>query len=89
VGRTIPSYRMALEEELRRWDSFKKALKVDDREAFEDMVNACRLYASASGAAARPVVFEAVVVSILLSHHKALMRLWGKVGERLDSRPLP
>ena len=89
MGRTIPSYRMTLEEELKQWDSFKRALKAEDREAFEDMLNACRLYASASGAATRPVIFEAMVIAILLSHHKALRMLEGKHGEGLDSRPLP
>jgi len=75
VGKTVPSYRMALEGEIKRWDGFSKALRNDDREAFEQMLNACRNYASAASNATRPVLLEAMFMSILLAQQKALMEI--------------
>jgi len=75
VGKTVPSYRMALENEIKRWDGFSRALRNDDREAFEQMMNACRNYASAASNATRPVLLEAMFMSILLSQQKALMEI--------------
>lgn len=72
MGRTVPSYRMVLEAEIKKWGGFLKALRRKDREAFEDLMNECRRYASAAGAATRPIVAEAMFMSVLLSHHKSL-----------------
>jgi hypothetical protein len=47
MGKTVESYRMALEDEIGRWKGFEKALRTEDREAFEELMDACRNYASA------------------------------------------
>jgi len=80
MGRTVVSYRQALEGEISMWDGFRKALRMHDAEAFDRMMNACRLHASAASMATRPVLFEAMVMSILLEQEKSIMEL----AERLD-----
>jgi len=80
MGRTVVSYRQALEGEISMWDGFRKALRMHDAEAFGRMMNACRLHASAASMATRPVLFEAMVMSILLEQKKSIMEL----AERLD-----
>lgn len=75
MGKTVESYRIALEEEIRRWNGFAKALRTDDREAFEALMNACRSYASAGSNATQPILFEPMVISILLSLQKKIMCL--------------
>jgi len=75
VGKTVPSYRMALDKELQRWSGFARALRKEDRTAFEQMMDACRNYASAGSNATRPVMFEAMVMSILLHQQKTLNKL--------------
>lgn len=75
MGRTVPSYRMTLEREIGKWKSFMKALRASDRVAFEDLMNSCRCYASAAGAATRPIISEAMFMSILLSHQKTLSEI--------------
>lgn len=74
MGRTVESYRTAIEEEIQRWKGFANALRRDDREAFETMIDACRGYASAGGNAAQPILFEPMVMSILLSQQKQLQK---------------
>jgi DNA polymerase elongation subunit (family B) len=56
VGRTVPSYRQALEGEVRRWTGFRKALRGKDVEAFDELMKVCRIYASAAGMATRSVL---------------------------------
>ena len=80
MGRTVLSYRMALENEIKSWNGFIKALRSDDREAFEQMMNACRSHASAAGNATRPVLLEAMFMSILLTQQKALMGIKKEVA---------
>lgn len=75
MGKTVESYRMALEDEIRRWNGFAKALRAEDREAFEALMDACRLFASAASNATQPILFEPMVMSILLFQQKKLNRL--------------
>jgi hypothetical protein len=63
---------MVLEREIAKWEGFVRALRADDKAAFEELMDACRCYASAAGAATRPIATEAMFMSILLSHQKAL-----------------
>ncbi len=75
MGKTVESYRMALEDEARRWNGFAKALRTEDREAFDALMDACRSYASAGSNATQPIIFEPMVMSVLLSQQKELQRL--------------
>ena len=75
MGKTVESYRMALEDEIRRWDGFAKALRSEDKTAFEELMDACRVSASAGSNATQPVIFEPMVMSILLSQQKKLSKL--------------
>ena len=85
MGRTVPSYRQALEVEIRRWEGFRRALRGKDTEAFDEMMKACRIYASASGMATRPVLAEAMFMSILVSQQKELMEIRESL-ERLEKQ---
>jgi len=75
LGKTVESYRLKLDKEIQRWSSFARALRKDDREIFEQMMDFCRNYASAGSNATRPVVFEAMVMCILVKQQKTLNRL--------------
>jgi hypothetical protein len=75
MGRTIPSYRIILEEGLKRWERFREALRIEERAIFQDMMDECRRHASAAGAACIPSETEAMFLTILFAHHKALKEL--------------
>jgi hypothetical protein len=75
MGKTIETYRMALEEEISRWSGFARALRIEDRKAFEALMDACRNFASAGSNATQPILFEPMVLSILLSQQKTIFRL--------------
>jgi len=75
MGKTVESYRMALEDEIHRWSGFEKALRLEDKEAFDALIDACRSFASAGSNATMPILFEPMVMSILLSQQKKISRL--------------
>jgi hypothetical protein len=75
MGKTVESYRIALDMENQKWNGYIKALRNDDREAFEQLMDACRNYASAGSNATRPIMFEPMVMSILLNQQKKLIKL--------------
>ena len=66
---------MALEDEIRRWNGFARALRREDREAFETLMDACRSYASAGSNAVQPILFEPMIISMLVSQQVQLQRL--------------
>lgn len=86
MGRTIPSYRTMLEEELRKWKRFQNILRIDDREIFDEMTDECRRYASEAGNLASPSKTEPMFLSILFAHHKALMKLQEKIQQMEKQR---
>ena len=79
MGKTVETYRMALDDEIRRWKGFAKALRSEDREAFEALMDACRGYASAGSNAVQPILFEPMIISMLLSQQVRLQRLEKKL----------
>lgn len=85
MGRTVPSYRQALETEIARWEGFRKALRGKEVEAFNEMMNACRTHASAGSMATRPILAEAMFMSILLSQQEELMEMRESL-ERLEKQ---
>jgi len=66
---------MALVYDIRRWNVFAKALIVEDREAVDALMDACRIYASAGSNATQPILFESMMISVLLSQQKKIVRL--------------
>jgi len=84
MGKTVPSYRMALEDEIERWRGFRKALQSgEELEALDVLMDMCRNNAMASGNACNPVIFEPMVISILLAQAKMVKTLEYKFYEIL------
>ena len=81
MGKTIESFRIALEGEINRWSGFARALRKPDREAFDELMDMCRTYASESSCATNPIVFEPMVMSILLAQQVRIQKLERQLKE--------
>jgi hypothetical protein len=86
MGKTVESYRMAIEDEINRWKGFEKALRTEDREAFEALMDACRSYASAGSNSTQPILFEPMIMSILLFQQKKIKQLEKKLDAIQQSK---
>lgn len=53
MGRTLPTYRQILEEIISEWGKYRKALRKEDREAFDMLIEKARKHASAASYEAR------------------------------------
>jgi hypothetical protein len=90
MGKTVPTYRIALEMGIETWKGFRKALNSEeDREAFDELMDVCRNNATASGNACNPIIFEPMVISIFLAQQKKIRELEYKLNEVLWQQACP
>ncbi|MEW6603126.1 MAG: hypothetical protein AB1351_00370 [Thermoproteota archaeon] len=80
MGRTMPSFRLALVEEEQEWKSFRNALDKNDRKEFDSMFADIRLYISACSYATKPVRVQPVLMTLAFHHYKQLT----KMAERME-----
>jgi hypothetical protein len=67
---------MAVEWEISRWKGFRNALaSEEEREAFDELMDMCRRFASESSCATNPIIFEPMAMSILLSQQQRIRSL--------------
>ena len=86
MGKTVPSYRITLETEIGRWSGYGRALRFPEREAFVELMDMCRSFASAGGNATNPIVFEPMAMSIMLAQQMRIRELETKVKEIMQTR---
>lgn len=67
-----------------QWNDFRRALRKEDRDAFDSLMNNARMHASASTYAISLDPVESALLSMLLEHEKELLKLKKKLGERND-----
>jgi hypothetical protein len=75
VGRTVLPYSQVLEREYNEWKKFRRGLRKEDQRAFDRLFDLARLHVQAGVYASRPWPLEAILISILLEHHKTLEEL--------------
>jgi hypothetical protein len=85
MGRTIPSFRIALAMEKEDRKPFRNALDKSDRKKFDDMWDIPRLYTSACSYAVQPVRLYPILMYILLHHFKELTECIKEV-EQIEAR---
>jgi DNA repair ATPase RecN len=81
MGRTVRTYRTVLEELIADWERFRKALRKEDREAFDRLMEKARTHASAASYDARVDPSESLFISILVELERELEELRAKVAE--------
>ncbi len=81
MSKTVESYRMVLEGEINRWSGFAKALRKPDREAFDELMDMCRSYASEGSNTTKQIIFEPMILSILLAQQVRIQKLERQLKE--------
>jgi hypothetical protein len=85
MGRTIPSFRIALAMEKEEWKPFRNALDKSDRKKFDEMWDLPKWYISACSNSVQYVRLHPVLMSILLYDFKELTKSIEEV-ERIEGR---
>lgn len=89
MGKTVESYRIAIEDEISRWNGFAKALRKEEREAFEILIDACRNYASAGSNATQPLPLDPMIMSMLVSQQIRLQKLQKEIDNLKQKQDRP
>jgi hypothetical protein len=89
LGKTVESYRIAIEDEISRWNGFAKALRKEEREAFEILIDACRNYASAGSNATQPLPLDPMIMSMLVSQQIRLQKLQKEIDNLKQKQDRP
>ncbi len=88
MGRTVPTFNMSLERERAAWSGYRRALRAEDHAPFDRLFAHARQHMAEAAAAARPVPFDAVLLSILLEQQKQIDALRRDL-EQLRAAPHP
>ncbi len=70
MGRTIPSFRIAIDLEQKEWRLYQKYLSTDKRKLFRLMFSTARLYNSACSYCNNPVRIYPILISIIFDLYK-------------------
>ena len=81
MGRTISSFRIALDREQREWKPFREMLDKSDRDQFDRMFDIPRLNLSACSYSVQTVRLYPILMSILLHCHKQLAECLDQIDQ--------
>jgi hypothetical protein len=80
-GRTVPSFRPALEHEIESWKDFKRALRPDEQKIFDRLMNYARIHSDAGSLGARVMLSEVLFISFAIEQEKKIIRLEERLKE--------
>ena len=75
MGRTVPSFRMLLEGIIEELSVLRRALRGEDRNAFDSLMNKARQHASSCTVAPLLDPMDAIFLSILVEQQKEISSL--------------
>ncbi len=66
MGRTVLPYSAVLEAEYNRWRTFRRALRKEDQQLFDDLFELARRHVQAGANSSMPIPFHSILMSMLL-----------------------
>ena len=86
MGRTLPTFNLYLQSEIESWRPFRRALRAEQKDAFDRLFTRARAHSAEAGCAARPIPFEALLMAILLEQELEIERLRRDIEEVRSAR---
>ena len=75
MGRTVPTFTNLIDLELSSWTKFRRGLRKEDQDVFDDILRAAKLHLAENFYAMRAVPFESMIMSIVIEQQKAIRQL--------------
>jgi hypothetical protein len=75
MGRTLPSITQAFLNEQQSLTRFRRALRLEDQRALDDLLGSSRRHLAAAAYASHLLPFEVMLLSMLVEEHKQVLRL--------------
>ncbi len=87
MGRTVPTFTNIIDNELASWSKYRRGLRKDDQELFDQIFRAAKLHLAENFYAMRTIPFESIVMSIVVEQGKLIRRLQQRL-EKLEENSL-
>jgi len=81
MGRTVLPFSMVLAEQQQRLGQFRRTLRKQDQELFDELFERARLHVQAAVQAANPEPMESIFISVLIEMLRAEKHLRARVDE--------
>ena len=79
MGRTVPTFTNIIDIELASWSKYRRGLRKEDQEVFDDVFRAAKLHLAENFYAMRTVPFESIVMSVMVEQRKLIRRLQDRI----------
>jgi hypothetical protein len=86
MGRTLPSITQAFLQEQQSLAKFRRALRLEDQRALDDILASSRQHLAAAAYASHLLPFEVMLLAMLVEEHKQVMRLRSQVEALLSAQ---
>jgi hypothetical protein len=85
MGRTVPTFTNIIDSEIASWSKYRRGLRREDQEIFDDVFRAAKLHLAENFYAMRTIPFESIVISIAVEQRKLIRQLQERII-RLEER---
>jgi len=75
MGRTLPTFTRIIDGEIESWSKYKRGLRKEDQEIFDDLFRAARIHLAENFYAIRTIPFESIIISMLIEQRKLIRKL--------------
>lgn len=87
MGRTVPTFTNIIDDELASWSKFRRGLRIEDQEVFDEIFRAAKLHLAENFYAMRAIPFESIIISVVLEQAKRIRTLEWKIQELKNQEP--
>ncbi len=81
MGKSVPTFRRELDKIESEWKNFRKALRSDEKEMFDELFDKAKQHASAAQYQANPDPMDSLFFSIILEQQMEIDRLKRKLED--------
>jgi hypothetical protein len=85
MGRTLPTIMQALSDEQESWKDFRRALRLEDQEAFDALWRLSRRHAAPAAMAGRAAPLDAALMAMLVGLERQMLDLELRLRRLLDA----
>lgn len=79
MGRTVPTFTNIIDSELASWSKYRRGLRKEDQELFDDVFRAARLHLAENFYAMRTIPFESIMISIAVEQRKLIKQMQDRI----------
>jgi hypothetical protein len=80
MGRTIPTFTNIIDAEIASWSKYRRGLRKDDQEAFDNLFRSAQIHLAENFYAMRTIPFESIIISMLVEQQKQIAQLHEQVN---------